>query len=272
MLLKLHTISVISVTLVNRLCIGFGVCVAFVYWFCFWIIFSGEDWACTNLIHSEALLVCCCYPIRDSVSSLKNLLIMYAVLWWSPSGHGWRTWLVLCLPTVRFSFRSRFCPDLNLCVTFIITSVCWELTYDGLVSHPGESKTLIHLTLQKPERNASPMGYQTRKEFSFIKAQISNYFLFHFNVLTQLTRKIVVNSISRSNDSFPIQIRPEWIYNSVCIRNWKARCAMKLFIPCKLRVNSAPIFHQVASVSRLRKTTFQQDLIAKILSRSIMSW
>ena len=49
----------------------------------------------------------------------------------------------------------------------MITIVCWELNCDGLVSHPGGSKTLNCLTLQKLEIGASSIGHQARKGFSF---------------------------------------------------------------------------------------------------------
>ena len=47
------------------------------------------------------------------------------------------------------------------------TSVCWELTCDGLVLIQGKSKTLIRLTLQKREISPRSMGHLDRKGFSY---------------------------------------------------------------------------------------------------------
>ena len=54
------------------------------------------------------------------------------------------------------------------------TSVCWELTCDGLMYCPGKVKTLIRLTLQKLEISAGSMGHLACKGFSFLATVNTN--------------------------------------------------------------------------------------------------
>ena len=51
------------------------------------------------------------------------------------------------------------------------TSVYWELTYNGLVSHIGGLKTLIRLTPQKPEISTGSMDHQAHKGFRLCRTR-----------------------------------------------------------------------------------------------------
>ena len=103
------------------------------------------------------------------------------------------------------------------------TSVCWELTCDGLVSCPGEVKTLIRLTLQKQELSAGSKGHLARKGLAFFSplptrshvACANLYLMFSFTYFLRNVTKILLPKLIKTLN----QIR--LIFTNICLEKWK---------------------------------------------------
>ena len=154
------------------------------------------------------------YSLSISSKAWVNWIIIERFLLLKIIGRGWqlvRSLLsnhkvpssILALPRFEYLCDLLFCLSQ---LSFPSFSICWELTCDGLVSHPrdvNESHPLsVVKTLQKPEISAGSMGHSARKGFSLAKLSkivveksFKKFSLWHKNYLMKVLLCLTIHII-----------------------------------------------------------------------------